>query len=202
MSGSQRRIQTGVLGGSFNPVHAGHLMLASYLAQFTDLDEVWLMLSPANPLKVRTDDVTDSQRLAMLRIACEGHRGVSECDVELSMPRPSYSIDSLSRLSELHPDRDFRLTVGSDNWLIFDRWRAYEEIIRRFRPIIYPRPGYPVDASTLPAGVTMVNAPVADVSSTFIRSAIAEGKDMGAFLPAGVAGYIKENGLYCADGTL
>lgn len=202
MSGSQRRIQTGVLGGSFNPVHVGHLMLASYLAQFTDLDEVWLMLSPANPLKVRTDDVTDCQRLAMLRIACEGHRGVIECDVELTMPRPSYSIDSLSRLSELHPDRDFRLIVGSDNWLIFDRWRAYEEIIRRFRPIIYPRPGYPVDASTLPVGVTMVNAPVADVSSTFIRSAIAEGKDMGAFLPAGVAGYIEENGLYCADETL
>lgn len=194
--GISRRRLTGVLGGSFNPVHLGHIMLASYLVEFAGFDEVWLMLSPANPLKEHCDRVTDRQRLEMLRLACRRHRGLAPTDVELAMPRPSYSIDSLSRLSELYPDRDFRLVIGSDNWLIFDRWRASEEIIDRFRPVIYPRPGYPAEPAQLPAGVRFVNAPTIDISSTFIRDAIADGKDMSAFLDPSVAEYIAANGLY------
>lgn len=187
----------GILGGSFNPVHAGHIMLADYIVRFTPLSQIWLMLSPLNPLKADSSQLIDDRdRLEMLRIATENNPRLRPCDIELSMPRPSYSFDSLSLLSELYPRTRFSLIIGSDNWLIFDRWKHHDKIIRRFDPIIYPRPGYDVDPESLPPNVTLVNAPTIDISSTFIRDAIAAGKRMDAFLPPGVAEYINDNHLY------
>ncbi len=188
----------GILGGSFNPVHIGHLLLADYLVQFTGLDEVWLMLSPQNPLKVASANelIPDAERLRMLSLACSKCNGIKPCDIELAMPRPNFTIDSLSILGETHPDCCFRLIVGSDNWNIFNRWRDYEAIINRFHPMVYPRPGYTVDVSHIPPNVTIVEAPVFDISSTFIRRAIAQGHDMHMFLPTGVWNYIKNNKLY------
>lgn len=191
-----RRKRIGILGGSFNPVHIGHIMLASYLAQFTDLDEVWLMLSPANPLKSDAEMASDSDRLSMLKSACRDYPYIYPCDIELSMPRPSYTINSLDRLAQLHPDKDFRLIIGSDNWLIFDRWRDAKKLIERFKPIIYPRPQFDVEASSLPDGVTLVNAPQIEISSTFIRRGISSGHDMAAFLHPAVYEHIKLSGLY------
>ena len=166
----------GILGGSFNPVHIGHVMLADYIAQCAEadpIDEVWLMLSPLNPLKVSPGEL------------------VPEND------RPSYTIDSLQALARAYPSCRFSLIIGSDNWAIFDRWRNSREIIERFSPVIYPRPGYGVDAATLPEGVSLIpDAPVTDISSTMLRRAIAAGKDMTCFLPAGVADYIRLNNLY------
>lgn len=187
----------GILGGSFNPVHIGHIILADYIVQFTDITQVWLMLSPLNPLKENPEQlISDRHRLEMLRIATEGNPRLKPCDIELSMPQPSYSINSLNRLQELHPDKKFSLIIGSDNWLVFDRWRSHEEILRNYAPIVYPRPGYDIGAKALPENVTLVNAPTLDISSTFIRKAIAEDLDMQNFLPKGVAEYIQKNGLY------
>jgi nicotinate-nucleotide adenylyltransferase len=155
------------------------------------------MLSPLNPLKANPEElISDSHRLEMLRIATKGNPRLLPCDIELSMPQPSYSINSLNRLQELHPDKQFSLIIGSDNWLMFDRWRSYEEIIKNFSPIVYPRPGYNIGIHTLPQNVTLVNAPTLDISSTFIRDSIAMGFDMQNFLPKGVAEYINQNGLY------
>ncbi len=188
----------GILGGSFNPVHTGHIILADYLVQFTGLDEVWLMLSPANPLKTgnAAPDIPDTDRYSMLDIATDGIKGVRPCDIELSMPRPSYTIDSLRELHRRFPHTRFSLIIGSDNWLIFDRWREHRAIIEEFTPIVYPRPGYEIDPATLPPEVTFVNAPTIDLSSTFIRRAIAEGHDMTAFMPHGVGRYITSHNLY------
>lgn len=187
----------GILGGSFNPVHIGHIILADFIVQRTDISQVWLMLSPLNPLKANPEElISDSHRLEMLRIATKGNPRLLPCDIELSMPQPSYSINSLNRLQELHPDKQFSLIIGSDNWLMFDRWRSYEEIIKNFSPIVYPRPGYNIGIRTLPQNVTLVNAPTLDISSTFIRDSIAMGFDMQNFLPKGVAEYINQNGLY------
>lgn len=187
----------GILGGSFNPVHTGHLMLADYIAQFTDITRVMLMLSPLNPIKENADElIEDSHRLEMLRIACDGNPRLMPCDIELSMPRPSYTINSLNRLQELYPDSRISLIIGSDNWLVFDRWREHEQIVRCYSPVVYPRPGYPVESLTLPPEVSLVEAPTVDISSTFIRKSIREGKDMTNFLPPGVADYIRANGLY------
>lgn len=188
----------GILGGSFNPVHIGHLMLASYLQQFAGLDEVWLTLSPLNPLKVGSDElIPDITRLKMLEIATEKAEGLNVCDYELTMPKPSYTINTLRYLAKRYPSHTFKLIIGSDNWKIFDQWKDHEAILSDFGVIVYPRPGYPV-GTIYEDGVDVVNAPMADLSSTFLRKAIAKGKDMNYFLPHGVFDYIKQNNLYGA----
>ena len=165
----------GILGGSFNPVHIGHLMLASYLSQWGYVDKVWLTLSPLNPLKEVSALIADTGRLAMLDIAAKGMTGTEVCDIELSMPRPSYTIDTLDELARRYPDKQFRLIIGSDNWLVFDRWREPKRILADYGIIVYPRPGYDVTAEMMRPGMTLADAPVADISSTFIRAAIADG---------------------------
>lgn len=184
----------GLLGGSFNPVHIGHVMLASYLSQYTELDRVWLTLSPQNPL--RKDALADDRhRLAMLRLALEGNRHVDVCDIELTMPRPSYSIATLDLLSELYPDKHFRFIIGSDNWLIFQKWKDWQRIIDDYGLVIYPRPGYQIEEISHP-NVVFVNAPIIELSSTFIRQGIADGKDMNNFMPPRVFDYIQTHQLY------
>ncbi len=188
----------GILGGSFNPVHIGHMMLASYLQQFAGLDEVWLTLSPLNPLKATSDElIPDIKRLKMLEIAVGDTKGLNMCDYELAMPRPSYTINTLRYLAKRYPRHSFKLIIGSDNWKIFDQWKDHEAILSDFGVIVYPRPGYPV-GNIYVDGVDVVNAPTADISSTFIRKAIARGKDLRYFLPPGVFEYIKQNNLYGA----
>lgn len=186
----------GVLGGSFNPVHIGHMMLASYIQQFTDLDEVWLSLSPLNPLKAGSDElIPDLIRLKMLELAIGNTSGLNICDYELSMPRPSYTINTLRYLAKRYPRHNFKLIIGSDNWKIFDQWKDHEAIISEFGVIVYPRPGYQV-GTIYDDGVDVVNAPMADISSTFIRKALARGWNMNYFLPQGVYDYIIKNNLY------
>lgn len=186
----------GILGGSFNPVHIGHMMLASYMQQFAGFDEVWLTLSPLNPLKAESDElIPDLMRLRMLEAAIGDTKGLNICDIELSMPRPSYTINTLRFLSKRYPGRSFKLIIGSDNWKVFDKWKDADEIKDDFGVVVYPRPGYPV-GTIYEDGVDLVNAPVVDISSTFIRKAIARGKDMSYFLPQGVADYINKHNLY------
>lgn len=193
----EKRRHIALMGGSFNPVHIGHLMVADYVRQTVSVDEVLMAVSPLNPLKVdSTDLAADSDRMAMLEIATKAFSGITPCDIELTMPRPSYTIDTLNALSERYPDAKISIIIGSDNWLVFDRWRASEEIISRFGVIVYPRPGYDIDRTTLPPNVTVVDAPTVDLSSTFLRQKLTEGVDMNVFLPAGVYNYIKTKKLY------
>lgn len=188
----------GILGGSFNPVHVGHMILASFLSQWGYVDEVWLTLSPRNPLKDPSELIPDLKRLAMLNIAVKGSDNIDICDIELSMPRPSYTIRTLELLRERNPDKKFKLIIGSDNWRNFDRWREPQKILDEFGVIVYLRPGYPVDKSNVD-GLEIANAPLLDISSTFVRQAISRGRDMNYFLPAGVYKYIKDNKLYVPD---
>lgn len=191
-------MKIGILGGSFNPVHIGHVMLASYLKQFEGFDEVWLMLSPLNPLKINSADlIPDVTRLAMLDIALEGAEGIKVSDIELSMPRPSYTINTLRYLAKRYPRHTFKLIIGADNWKIFPEWKKHEEILSDFGVVVYPRPGYPL-GTIYDDDVDVVSAPTAEISSSFIRKAIARGKDMRYFLPPGVFEYIKNNNLYVA----
>lgn len=171
------------------------MMLASYLVQYTGLDRVWLTLSPQNPLKEPDALIPDMQRLAMLELAAKDAEGIGVCDIELSMPRPSYTINTLDLLKRRYPRRDFRLVIGSDNWRIFEQWRDSERILSDYGVIVYPRPGYPVE-NIYVDGVEFVDAPVFNISSSFVRSAIRNGKDMNFFLPQGVYNYIISKKLY------
>lgn len=189
----------GILGGSFNPVHNGHLMLASYIAQFGPVDEVWLNLSPQNPFKEQSELLDDRHRLAMLDKAVNGSVTVKVCDVELSLPQPSYTINTMEKLESMYPDYDFRIIIVSDNWPRFPEWRDSEALIERYGLIVYPRRDYPLP-DIVPDNVTVVDAPMVDISSTFIRECIAEGRDMNFFMPPQVYEYIERNKLYKNDG--
>lgn len=197
MDGTKKEL-VGVLGGSFNPVHMGHMMLASYLTQWGYVDKVWMMLSPLNPLKEGQTMLPDLKRMAMINLATHNATDIDSCDIELSMPRPSYTIDTLDLLSKRHPTKKFKLIIGSDNWRIFDRWREHQRILDEYGVIVYPRSGYPID-SVYVDGMEVVDAPMVNISSTFIRDAIARGKDMNFFLPPGVFKYIRDNRFYMPD---
>lgn len=189
-------MRIGVFSGSFNPIHMGHLMLASYYVEYGAFDEVWMLVSPHNPLRTRVSADDDHHRCAMVQLALQQVRGVKFCDIEFSLPQPSYTINTLDALHTKYPEHEFTLIVGADNWLIFDRWYQPERIINDYHVCVYPRRGYEIDASTLPPRVNYVEAPLVELSSTWIRQGIGEGRNMTAFLPAGVYKYIIENNLY------
>lgn len=190
----------GILGGTFDPVHIGHTALANYIAQSGVVDEVWLTLSPQNPFKTGQHLTDDQNRMDMLRIATsQSPEIVRPCYIEMSMPRPSYTIDTLRTLSQRYPDYSFKLIIGGDNWHNFYHWRQYEAIIREFGVIIYPRADSEIAVDQLPDNVTIIKAPQIDVSSTWIRNAIANHRNINYFMPAGVYPYILEHKLYTID---
>lgn len=186
----------GLLGGSFNPVHIGHTMVAEYIARFGDVDAVWLVLSPRNPLKDPAELIDDHHRLAMLRLAAEGSEVVDVCDIELQMPRPSYTIDTLRRLRELYPQHTFRWITGYDNLLQLPQWKDWRSILSEFGLLVYPRDGADGSAVDVPEGARIITAPQIEVSSTMIRRAVGQGILLHYFLPHGVANYIKTHNLY------
>ncbi|RNC66974.1 nicotinate (nicotinamide) nucleotide adenylyltransferase [Proteiniphilum sp. X52] len=187
----------GIFCGSFNPVHAGHLILANYLCEFTDLDEVWFVVTPHNPLKEPGNLLDDDMRLEMVRLALEGFDHMTVSDVEFHMPRPSYTIDTLTKLTKMYPDKDFTLIIGGDNWKQFHRWKEAGRLMKNYRIVVYPRLSEEVvipDEFAL--SVRLVEAPIVELSSTFIRESIRDGKNMRAFLPPKVYDFIIQNRLY------
>ncbi len=166
----------GIYGGSYNPIHNGHTRLGAALCQMGWVDELWFVVSPLNPLKQdNTELLPDAIRLHLAQLAVSDAPSLHVSDVEMHMPRPSYMADTLQRLRSEYPQTEFVLVIGSDNWLCFDRWSRPDEILRHYRVVVYPRPGYEIDPSTLPQGVTLANTPLIDISSTQIRQAIHHG---------------------------
>ena len=194
MDGGGKNI-VGLFGGSYNPVHIGHMMLASYLVQWGYVDKIWLNLSPQNPLKNPKDLIPDLKRLDMLNLALKGAQNIDLCDLELTMPTPSYTINTLDLLTSRFPRNRFKLVIGSDNWQIFEKWKDYQRILDDYGVIVYPRRGYPIESKFVD-GMEFVDAPIVDISSTFIRKSIARGYSMQYFLPAGVEDYILKHKLY------
>ena len=189
-------IKTGIFGGSFNPIHNGHISLARQLKEKAGLDEVWLMVSPQNPMKRQADLLSDEARLQMARRALEHETGIIASDYEMHLPKPSYTWLTLQALSRDYPDRQFVLMIGGDNWSIFHRWYHADDILRNYQVVVYPRRGEQPAGEPLPAGVTMVEAGLLDVSSTEIRQRIREGRSIRHLVPPSVATFIKQEGYY------
>ena len=187
----------GIFGGSFNPVHTGHAMLANFISQYTELDEVWFMVSPQNPLKDNSCFVSDTDRLNMVDIVCRKIENVKVSDFEFSLPRPSYTINTLEALQKRYPNDTFKLIVGSDNLAIFDKWKNSEKIIENFGLIVYPRKGYALSMPVRNSNIKILeDAPEIEISSTFVRAGLKADKNMSYFLPDEVYSYIIKHSLY------
>lgn len=174
--------KVGIFGGSFNPIHTGHIALAKSLCQQAGLDEVWLMVSPMNPFKKEaTDLLTDKLRLEMAEQAVADEPKLKACDYEFHMPKPSYTWHTLQALSQDFPNVDFTLLIGGDNWAYFDKWFHHEDILSHYPIVVYPRKG--CDIGKVPSGVTIVETPLLNISSTEIRQRIKEGKSIHGMVP-------------------
>lgn len=188
-------MKIGLYFGSFNPVHIGHLAIANYMIGFTDMDQLWFVISPQNPLKRRHTLLEDHKRRTLLDIAIEGDDRFRVSDIEFRLPKPSYTVDTLSYLRELHPAHEFVLIMGSDGLPTFKKWKNYKVIEDNYKRYVYPRPGFPVNLEEHP-NCTVVPAPMMEISSTFIREALHSKIDIRHFLPPGVYKYITEMHFY------
>ncbi|GMQ26248.1 nicotinate (nicotinamide) nucleotide adenylyltransferase [Algoriphagus sp. oki45] len=187
-------MKIGLYFGSFNPIHIGHLIIANTLYDRTDLDEVWFVVSPQNPFKKQQSLVHEFDRLRMVELAIEDHFHFRACDVEFRMPKPSYTIDTLTYLSEQHPQHQFVLFLGSDNLTHFKKWKNYQVILEQYEVLVYPRPGDLVSFDH--PKVKTIEAPLLDISATFIRKSIQEGFSVKYLLPEKVEEYILAKKLY------
>ncbi|MEI6748130.1 MAG: nicotinate (nicotinamide) nucleotide adenylyltransferase [Bacteroidales bacterium] len=188
--------KTGLFFGSFNPIHAGHLAIASYMVEFSDLSELWFVVSPHNPLKEKTSLLPDHHRLALVNIAITDDPRFRVSDVEFKLPRPSYSIDTLTHLQEKYPDRQFVLVGGTDMLPSLHKWKNWEAILEYYQLYLYPRHDSDSHELTRHPSVTLVKAPRMEISSSFIRESIRQGKNMAYFLPEKVFQYIGEMHFY------
>lgn len=186
------KIRTGIYGGSFNPIHNGHIAIAQKMTELAGLDEVWLMVSPQNPLKQSADLIDEQLRLDMTRRALVPYPKLKACDYEFGLPRPSYMWHTLQALSRDYPEREFTLLIGADNWAVFDRWYHSADIIAHYPIAIYPRTGWPVDAATLPPTVRLVDTGLHDISSTMVRQLIRSGKSPAGLIPDAITAMAEE----------
>jgi nicotinate-nucleotide adenylyltransferase len=179
--------KVGIFGGSFNPIHTGHIALARALQKECGLDEVWLMVSPMNPLKWNDSDLLeDNLRFEMAQKALEDVEGVKACDYEFHLPKPSYTWNTLQHLKEDFPDYTFVLLIGGDNWKLFHRWYRAEDIVKEYEMVIYPRRDSDIDRTTLPSNVTIVDTDLLDISSTIVRERIRKGEPINGMVPPAI----------------
>jgi nicotinate-nucleotide adenylyltransferase len=189
-------MKTGLFFGSFNPIHIGHLAIANYVVEFTDIEQVWFVVSPHNPLKKKAGLLADYHRLSLVREAIDEDSRFKVSNIEFKMPQPSYTIDTLAYLQEKYPEREFALIMGSDGLETFHKWKNYEDLMHRYKRYVYPRKGTDINKLKNTENCIFIDAPLMEISSTFIRNSIREGKDIKYFLNEKVYKYIKEMHFY------
>lgn len=193
--------EIGVFSGSFNPIHIGHLVLANYITEFTYINEVWFVVSPHNPLKTTINMANETQRFEMCKLAIRGMSKFKVSDIEIGMPKPSYTINTLDRLKKDYPQYNFTLIIGADNYVQLPLWKEYKRLKEENKILVYPRlfeksiPNFKSKKGN-EENVQFCDAPIIEISSTFIRSAIHKGKNISSFLPKDVYSYIIQHTLY------
>ncbi|MGK7392152.1 MAG: nicotinate (nicotinamide) nucleotide adenylyltransferase [Candidatus Cyclobacteriaceae bacterium M2_1C_046] len=189
-------MNVGLLFGSFNPIHTGHLIIANLIKEQTDLQQVWFVVSPQNPFKKRSSLLHEFDRLDMVRAAVFDNYDLRECDIEFNMPRPSYTVDTLAYLSEKYPDHHFKLIMGEDNLKHLHKWKNYEVILENYGILVYPRPDNSEDKKLDHPNIELVKAPVLDISATFIRNCVKNNISLRYLVPDPVEELIRTKKFY------
>jgi nicotinate-nucleotide adenylyltransferase len=188
-------MQVGLYFGSFNPIHHGHLIIANYIRQYTDLDQVWFVISPQNPFKNNQTLLNEYHRLHLVKIALEGENDLKAVDIEFRLPKPSYTIHTLAYLEEKYPNHRFCIIMGSDSYQNLDKWKNAEALMARYSVYVYLRPGYPLRLD-LPVKTTSLEAPLLEISSTRIRDMLKEGRSIRYLVPDSVMEEMERNRYY------
>lgn len=189
-------MHVGLFFGSFNPIHIGHTALANYMLSFTNMEEVWLVVSPQNPLKIKKQLLNQNDRLLMVNLALDDSNKIKSCNIEFKLPIPSYTINTLTHLKTKYPKYQFSLIMGHDNLKTFNKWKNYQLILKEFKIFVYPRQNsIPTEFDSHP-NINITNAPLMDISSTFIRNALQNKKDIRFFLTQKVWEEIDSRNLY------
>ena len=190
-------MKIGLFFGTFNPVHIGHMVIANYMVEYTDLEQIWMVVTPQNPFKQKESMLKDYDRLHLVRLAIGDDNRIKGSDAEFGLPQPNYTSTTLAYLKEKHPENEFALIMGADNLNHFHKWKNHDVILENHDLYVYPR----LEAND--GGeyrkhykVNYVDAPVMKVSSSFIRKALAEGKNVNFYMPSNVAKYVDEMNLY------
>jgi len=191
-------MKVGLFFGTFNPIHIGHLIIANYMAEFSDLDEVWFVVTPQSPFKQKASMLSNHHRLAIANIAVENYSKLKTSDIEFNLPQPNYTVNTLTYIEEKFPTNQFCLIMGEDNLKGFHKWKNHETILQNYELYVYPRisDGKIEHQFSNHKKIHKVNAPIVQVTSTFIRKSIKEGKDIRPMLPSDVWEYIDEMNFY------
>ncbi|HFA48553.1 MAG TPA: nicotinate-nucleotide adenylyltransferase [Bacteroidetes bacterium] len=189
-------MKIGLFFGSFNPVHIGHMIIANYMATHTDLDRVWMVVSPQNPLKRKAGLAKDYDRLHLVQLAIGDNILLHASNIEFGLPKPSYTIDTLAYLNEKHPGKEFVLIMGGDNLATLHKWKNYELILRDYHIYLYKRPKVELGKLENHPHVHHFSAPLLDISATYIRQCIKEGKSVQYLVPEGVFEYLEGSSVY------
>jgi nicotinate-nucleotide adenylyltransferase len=186
----------GLFFGSFNPIHIGHMAIANYMVEFTGMDQLWFVVSPQNPLKEKKTLLGQNQRLYMVNVAVEDFPKFKSSNIEFDLPQPSYTVNTLAHLKEKYPKHTFSLIIGQDNLATFHKWKNHEEILKHHKLFVYPRPNAGKSKFDDHPNVSFTQAPMMDISSTFIREAIKMKKDVRFFLPEKAWEYVDSMNFY------
>jgi nicotinate-nucleotide adenylyltransferase len=193
---TQSAKKTGLFFGSFNPIHVGHLIIANHMVEHTDMDEVWFVISPHNPLKKKATLLADHHRYAMVNLAVEDNRKLWASNIEFGLSQPSYTVHTLAFLEEKYPGKEFVLIMGGDNLASLHKWKNYEHILENYSIMVYPRPVEELPKLVNHEHVQVVEAPLMQISSSFIRKSIKEGKSVEYILSDKVFKYLTDMHFY------
>ena len=188
-------MKIGLYFGSFNPVHNGHLLIANYVMNYTDIEQLWMVVSPQNPLKPSKSLLNEYHRLGLIQLALEGESKIKASTIEFKLPKPSYTIDTLTYLREKYPDHQLSIIMGSDSFINLPKWKNYELIINNYPLYIYQRKDYPIN-NKIKANIQILDAPLLEISSTKIREIIKKGKSIRWLVPDVVKEEIEKTGYY------
>lgn len=191
-------MKIGLYFGTYNPIHVGHLIIANHMAEFAAIDQIWMVVTPHNPLKKKATLLDDHHRLQMVYLATEDYPKIKPSDIEFKLPQPNYTVITLAHLQEKYPNHEFSLIMGEDNLKTLHKWKNYEVILENHDIYVYPRISDEPENAALKSHpkIHVIDAPIVEISSTFIRNSIKEGKNIQPLLPPKVWEYIDHNNFY------